>query len=168
MLRITQRTVVRAIVLCLGMSFWACSDKEKEPETPTEQSAETLPAEPPMDDLSSAENTSFSAETVYFAYDRSDLSSQTQSALNALAEHLKSNSSSLQIEGHCDSRGTTEYNLALGARRAESVKDFLVQLGIEGSRITTISFGEEKPKNEAETEEAYAQNRRAEFTVSGS
>ena len=69
------------------------------------------------------------------------------------------------IEGHCDDRGTNAYNLALGERRAESVKAFLADLGIESARMTTISYGEEKPLDLGQNEEAWAKNRRAEFVL---
>ncbi len=84
--------------------------------------------------------------------------------LRGNAEWLKSNSRvNLTIEGHCDSRGSNEYNLALGERRAAAVKNQLVSLGISANRLTTVSFGEEKPVSRGETEADWAQNRRANF-----
>jgi peptidoglycan-associated lipoprotein len=95
------------------------------------------------------------------------------SILPAEAEILKENSALLkkyptmkfQIEGHCDERGTGEYNLALGERRANSAKKYLISLGIEPSRITTISYGEERPFDQAHSEDAWAKNRRAHFVI---
>jgi peptidoglycan-associated lipoprotein len=72
----------------------------------------------------------------------------------------------VQVEGHCDERGSIEYNLALGERRAQSVKNYLTQLGIEASRLSTISYGEEKPAVDGHDEAAWEKNRRAEFTLS--
>ena len=72
----------------------------------------------------------------------------------------------LVIEGHCDERGTNEYNMALGDRRARSARDFLVNLGVDASRISTVSYGEEKPADPGKTEEAWAKNRRAQFVFS--
>lgn len=72
----------------------------------------------------------------------------------------------LVIEGHCDERGTNEYNMALGDRRARSARDFLVNLGVDASRISTVSYGEEKPASLGKTEEAWAKNRRAQFVFS--
>ena len=69
------------------------------------------------------------------------------------------------IEGHCDERGTNEYNLALGERRANSAKDYIVNLGVEPSRLKTVSYGEEKPFAEGHSEDAWAQNRRAHFVA---
>jgi peptidoglycan-associated lipoprotein len=85
-----------------------------------------------------------------------------------LAEGLKASKNAVvQIEGHCDERGTVEYNLALGERRAQSVKNFLSQLGVESSRLSTISYGEEKPVVQGHTEDAWLKNRRAEFVITG-
>jgi len=77
----------------------------------------------------------------------------------------KDSSAILSIEGHCDERGTNEYNLALGDRRAKAVKDYLVSLGVPSSRIETISYGEEKPLCSAQNEDCWAKNRRAHFVL---
>jgi peptidoglycan-associated lipoprotein len=83
-----------------------------------------------------------------------------------MAEGMKANKGAvIQIEGHCDERGTVEYNLALGERRAQSVKNFLTQLGVEAARLSTISYGEEKPVVQGHAEDAWVKNRRAEFVV---
>jgi len=103
---------------------------------------------------------------VYFALDMSDLSPETRSTLGSHAEMLKANPGvSLMIEGHCDERGTIEYNLALGERRATSVKNYLVNLGVPASRLYTISYGKERPANPGHSEAAWAENRRAEFRI---
>jgi peptidoglycan-associated lipoprotein len=108
------------------------------------------------------------ASAVYFDYDSDALSDQAQEKLRAKAEILRTNPSiSLRIEGNADQRGTEEYNLALGQRRAQSVKNFIVQYGVAPERLTIISYGEERPAVQGETEAAYAQNRRAEFVVTG-
>ncbi len=101
---------------------------------------------------------------IFFEFDSSTLSAEAESILRAKAEWMRRNPSlSIVIEGHCDNRGTTEYNLALGERRAESVKRFLIDLGIAETRIRTISFGEERPLVKGDNEEAWAKNRRAHF-----
>lgn len=103
-------------------------------------------------------------ETIYFDYDKSSLSSEAKRTLAANAEWMKSNpKTSLQIEGHCDERGSIEYNLSLGERRAQSVKSYLVSLGIPGRRLTVISYGKEKPLVQGDSEAAYSKNRRANF-----
>ncbi len=101
---------------------------------------------------------------IFFEFDSSTLSAEAESILRAKAEWMRRNPSlTIVIEGHCDNRGTTEYNLALGERRAESVKRFLIDLGIAETRIRTISFGEERPLVRGDNEEAWAKNRRAHF-----
>jgi peptidoglycan-associated lipoprotein len=108
----------------------------------------------------------FGSEDVHFEYDSAVLTSDSQELLQKKAEWLKKNPGARAvIEGHCDERGTNEYNLALGDRRAESAKTFLVTLGISPSRLTTISYGEEKPIDTGKTESAYAKNRRAHFVL---
>lgn len=105
-------------------------------------------------------------EDIYFAFDRSFLSPMAQANLKLKAQWLMANpAATVTIEGHCDERGTSEYNLALGERRAESAKSFLVDLGIAAKRLTTVSYGEENPVDPRSTEEAWAKNRRAHFVV---
>jgi peptidoglycan-associated lipoprotein len=105
-------------------------------------------------------------EDIYFDFDKATLSPASQDNLLRKAEWLRENSDvTVTIEGHCDARGTNEYNLALGDRRAESAKAFLVDLGIAASRITTISYGEERPVCTQQNEECWAKNRRDNFVV---
>lgn len=105
-------------------------------------------------------------EDIYFAYDRSFLSSMAQENLKRKAAWLMANPDvTVTIEGHCDERGTNEYNLALGDRRAESVKSFLIDLGVAAKRLATISYGEERPVDPRSLEEAWAKNRRAHFVL---
>ena len=101
-------------------------------------------------------------DRVFFAYDSYSLTSGAQETLSKQAKWLKANGSvTISIEGHADERGTREYNLALGDRRANAAKDFLMAQGISSSRITTISFGKERPVNAASNKTAWAQNRRS-------
>jgi peptidoglycan-associated lipoprotein len=102
----------------------------------------------------------------YFDFNKSDIRADAQQALNADAEFFKGHPSlTFTIEGHCDERGTEEYNLGLGDRRANSVKEFLVNLGVAASRITTISYGKDRPFCTEHTEECWQQNRRAHFVL---
>ena len=105
----------------------------------------------------------------FFGYDESTLSSDAQSALTASADWLRRNPQyNILIEGHCDERGTEQYNLALGDRRATIVRDYLVTLGVDAGRIRTVSYGEERPFEEGHHEGAWSQNRRAHLVVVGS
>ena len=101
-------------------------------------------------------------DRVFFATDRSSIAPDQRPVLQKQAAWLGSNAGvTVQLEGHADERGTREYNLALGARRANAVREFLVSHGVEGSRITTISYGKDRPAALGSTEDAWAQNRRA-------
>lgn len=103
---------------------------------------------------------------VFFEFDSADLTPDAEQQLRDNADWLKGNSmKSVMIEGHCDERGTSEYNLALGDRRAKSAKEYLTRLGIGFSRLETISYGEERPFALDHNEEAWAKNRRDHFVV---
>lgn len=99
----------------------------------------------------------------YFDYDRSTLTFETRQALDGHAAKLKASSRSIRLEGHGDDRGTREYNLALGERRAKSIGDYLVLQGVSRGQIETISYGEEKPVAFSQNEESYRLNRRVEL-----
>lgn len=105
-------------------------------------------------------------EAVYFAFDSSVVSGTAVDSLKRNADWLRDNpSASIQIEGHCDERGTVEYNLALGERRAAAARGYLVKLGVEKSRMSIISLGEERPTDSGHDESAWSRNRRAEFVA---
>ncbi len=105
---------------------------------------------------------------VNFDFDRYDLRPEVREILKGHAAWLKANPRvTVQVEGHCDERGTNEYNLALGAKRAETVKRYLMDLGVPPSRLSTISYGEELPLCKEQNEACWAKNRRAHFAVSG-
>ena len=105
-------------------------------------------------------------EDIFFEFDKSTLTPAAQDNLMRKAAWLRENPDvTVTIEGHCDERGTNEYNLALGDRRADSAKAFLVDLGIASSRMTTISYGEERPLCMQQTEECWAKNRRDHFVL---
>lgn len=99
----------------------------------------------------------------YFDYDRSTLTYETRQALDRHAENLRNSARVVRLEGHADDRGTREYNLALGERRAKSIADYLVLQGVSRSQIETISYGEEKPIAFTHDEESYRMNRRVEL-----
>jgi peptidoglycan-associated lipoprotein len=102
----------------------------------------------------------------YFDYDKADIRADARDALSQTAQFLKANPQmKVVVQGHCDERGSTEYNLALGDRRAAAAKQFLVSLGITADRLETVSYGKERPFCSAATEECYTQNRRAHFAM---
>lgn len=112
----------------------------------------------------SEERQAFENEDIYFQYDSAALTPEAQEILRQKAAWLQENPTArVTIEGHCDERGTNEYNLALGEARAQSTKNYLADLGVSASRIGTISYGEERPLDPRSTEEAWAKNRRAHF-----
>lgn len=105
-------------------------------------------------------------QTVFFGFDSSNLDSGTKETLKNNAEFLKTNANvDVQIEGHTDERGGRQYNLALGERRAKAVRDYLTALGVQAKRISTISYGSERPKSEGSDESSWSQNRRANFVI---
>jgi len=107
-------------------------------------------------------------DIVFFEFDSDDITGQAEEKLRAKAEILRANPGlRLRIEGHADQRGSTEYNLALGQRRAESVRAWLSAYGIDEGRLTTLSYGKERLLDEGNDEAAYARNRRAEFVITG-
>jgi len=143
------------------------------PPTPPEPVAEptVVPPEPVRDDaISSASlddlNQSSPLKPVYFELDSSDLSPVAQKALDENAALLKRYASwAVTVEGHCDERGTAEYNLALGERRAIAARAYLVSIGISADRLRTVSYGKEFPFDPGHDEGAFAKNRRAHFVI---
>jgi len=106
-------------------------------------------------------------QSIYFAFDSSALAGDSKAKLETAAKYLKQNPKvKVQVEGNCDERGTTEYNLALGERRALAARRYLMSLGIDSNRISTVSYGEERPVAMGHDEAAWRQNRRDDFKVS--
>ena len=134
------------------------------PTVETKPKVETIDLEPKEKSLPKAD---LSFRNVNFDYDKYDLTPEAREILANHARLLKENPQvKLKIEGHCDERGTIEYNLALGERRAYAVKNYLVNYGIDTYRLSTISYGKEQPLDARATPEAWAKNRRAAFIVS--
>ena len=103
---------------------------------------------------------------IYFNFDSAALSEKARATLRSNADWLKASAKArIQIEGHCDDRGTAEYNVALGAKRAQAAKDYLATLGVAANRMSTISYGEEIPVCKENNEDCWAKNRRARFVV---
>ena len=141
---------------------WGEKDTYKVSDLASEDKPKVLSPEEKL----KAEINEFESEPVYFEYDEWDLKPAARENLRKKAVWLDSNPEySIQISGHCDERGTNEYNLALGDRRAETAKTYLVNLGISEKRIETISYGEERPADLGHNEEAWVKNRRDEFRI---
>ncbi len=116
--------------------------------------------------LARQEMEDFESINIYFDFDKSELTDKAQAVLMKKAEYLKKNSKyDVRIEGNCDERGTNEYNLALGDRRAHAAYDFLATLGVSKDRMTTISYGEERPLDSGSGEAAWAKNRNDQFVL---
>jgi len=173
-------------VMILSVMFFtvSCAKKvvqnEPEPMTqsevskaPDKSAMEAEPAKQLQEDRLRAETAAreaaekaFVNEIIHFSFDSALLSAQAQQILNNKADYLRTNSGAMvTVEGHCDERGTDAYNIALGERRAESVKNFLVDLGISANRLNTVSYGEERPIAIGQDEASWAKNRRAQFVI---
>lgn len=147
-----------------------CSKKSAQPTTASAgdatSSQTTSNAPISMDESSSSSETlTNTSSTIYFDYDQATLNSEARSVLQKMAADIKNRTNKINIEGHCDERGSNEYNLALGESRARAVKDYLKKLGVSSDKINTTSFGEEKPADLGQGEGAWAKNRRAELVV---
>jgi peptidoglycan-associated lipoprotein len=137
----------------------ADEEARKKAEADALAASKEMPVAPAVEDKAPA-----GLSTVYFRFNESDLVEETRAILSKNADYLNANPAMrIQIEGHCDSRGSTEYNLALGERRAIAVRQYLAKLGVNPDRMDIISYGEERPVDSENTEEAYTKNRRAEF-----
>ena len=151
------------IMAMFGVMFAGCAKKQMvkpQPIVPVTPVASENKEEPSIryDDWTEATGVSI----VYFDYDSSNLSDSGRSVLKTNAEFLKSNAGMVAlVEGHCDERGTVEYNLALGQRRAAVVREYYITLGVPADSVGTISYGKEKPAVPGNSEEAWAKNRRA-------
>jgi len=170
-------------VLLVGMTtMWGCPKKAEvttspaaevekvtAPSTPALASAETKTSESKAE--APNERSAVSAEglrPVYFDFNRSLMRDDAKAVLKANGAWLKANPQArIRIEGHCDARGTVEYNQALGQRRAVSAKQYLTFMGISADRITLVSYGKEKPMCTESTEECWQKNRRDDFIVVG-
>jgi len=158
-----------ALVLTFALSLGACSKKkstEALPETGAAGADNSMSAEDR--EQMGQRDMGYAAESalqdVYFDFDKSDIRPDGRDILQSNSEWIKDNKDvKVQIEGHCDERGTEEYNLALGERRANAVKNYLISLGVDGDRLYTISYGEELPLDPGHDEAAWSKNRRAHF-----
>jgi len=141
--------------------------KQQAPQAEPAKQAEAAKEEAKQDGAAAKASEAVSLEAVYFDFDKSDLRQDARDTLSKNAEALlkKISDAKIKIEGHCDERGSDEYNMALGDRRAKSAAKYLTTLGVKADRISTISFGEEKPAVQGHDEAAWSKNRRAEFVI---
>ena len=184
---------ITVIILMSGMIAAGCSKKvvksevagESSEAAPKVEAAMPEPAKPETHEISPKKEESIKSEEIsraettkkaepvvgikgvediFFDYDRAYIRDDAKSVLEANASYLKANKNGrILIEGHCDERGTSEYNIALGERRAQAAQKYLVALGVDQSRISTISYGKEKPFCEEHNEQCWQENRRAHF-----
>ncbi len=161
-LKLLSKVVVLATVATL---FVSCSSKKKTGEgTEGEGAPEISSTNMNFDPTGSDSGAMDGLFTVNFPYDSVTLTEENREKLKKNAEWLKARGKmALQIEGHCDSRGSTEYNLALGERRAKAVRAYLVSLGLSADKLRVVSYGEEKLLDSTESEDAHSKNRRANF-----
>ncbi|HEX6790081.1 MAG TPA: peptidoglycan-associated lipoprotein Pal [Candidatus Krumholzibacteria bacterium] len=167
MKRMLWIAVIVAMTVIAGCGGKKAGDTAPPPVEPTPTPTETVQDIPATNDpVPSAQLDASMIGDVYFDYDSYNLTSEAKSTLEANARALKQvTAGALTIEGHCDERGTKAYNLALGEKRANAAKDFLVALGVDGSRLNTVSYGKERPFDDGHDESAWAKNRRAHFVI---
>jgi peptidoglycan-associated lipoprotein len=167
---------VTLVALILTFLFVGCAKEEPPPPTvepPPRPAAPpppppSPPPPPPGPSISQQAFQEFQNQDIYFDFDKYDLRTDARATLDRKASFLNQNSSvRVQIEGHCDERGTSEYNLALGERRANAAKQYLTTAGISAGRLSTISYGEERPLDPGHNEAAWARNRRDHFVITG-
>jgi peptidoglycan-associated lipoprotein len=148
---------------------------ESKPETKPQQKVEPMPETPtreaviqpePAKEVAPSAELQGELQKIYFNFDSADLSQESRDVLSKNAEAMSKNPSiKVRIEGNCDERGSDEYNLALGERRAKAARDYLVKLGVSSGRLSVISYGEEKPVDPGHDEAAWSKNRRDEFVI---
>ena len=181
MFRFSSKSHAKLFSLCAliaaGALFSGCPSSKKvaqtesvEPEPVIERSEPVAqPQRQPEPEVRREETRApepLSLGNIYFDYDKFDLTTSARDMLASHASALRNRAGvSIQIEGHCDERGTVEYNLALGDKRAKAVANYLASLGVERARLSTISYGKERPADSRQNESAWSKNRRAEFRV---
>jgi peptidoglycan-associated lipoprotein len=184
----THRTALRLFAFALAAALAGCGPKRtpeisrqprggptpgtqaEPPSTPVDAGPDVtaIPGEGADSELiGGAEGEQGPLADIYFALDQAALSEAARRTLESHAAWLQANRSlKVTIEGHCDERGTVDYNIALGERRAEAARDYLASLGVAAERVSTISFGKERPADPGHDEAAWARNRRCHFVVS--
>ena len=169
--RIRPYLVLVAVPLAL-VALAGCSRKPQvvtqapvapAPVEPVKPAPRPEPEQPKGPDYANLEPSQYGIEDVFFAYDQYGLDDAAMGVLNRDARILKEAQVPVLVAGHCDERGTIEYNLALGEKRARAARDYLVSLGVAGDKVKVTSYGESRPFNSGHAEADWAQNRRAHF-----
>ena len=171
-------SIVTLVALLLTALFAGCAKEEPPPPTPEPPRAAPQPPPPPPPPPPAVDTLrqqrfqqamqDFQNQDVYFDFDKYDLRPDARAILDKKVAFLNENSSMrVQIEGHCDERGTSEYNLVLGERRANASKQYVTTAGVNTARLSTISYGKERPLDPGHDEAAWARNRRAHFVITG-
>lgn len=159
------------MLIALTLNFVSCSSAKKKEMSDTQDTQTEAPEEVSSSNPFELNGDSDSGkagqlQSVYFAFNSATLSSETRKALDSNAEFLKSNISvQVQVEGHCDERGGVQYNLALGEKRAMATKNYLVTMGIASNRVSTVTYGKERPVAFGHDESSWSQNRRSNFVI---
>ena len=173
-----------ALTLALAVAMAACGKKTPPPAPPPPPVAPEMPppapppppdVTPPLDEVEALRQKSIDElekmgllADIHFDYDRADLRDSDRGVLSQNADTMKKfDFLRITVEGHCDERGSVEYNLALGERRARAAYDYLASLGVDASRMKTVSYGKEVPLCQESNEECWARNRRAHFAITG-
>lgn len=155
------------LIATLAIAMGACSSKKKAEDTSITGDGSGAPAidsQAMNFDASGSDSGNIAGlQSINFEYDRATLSASAKKIVQGNADWVKKNNASVQIEGHCDSRGSIEYNLSLGERRAQAVKSYMTTLGVPAAKLSIISYGKEKPLVSGDSESAYTANRRANF-----
>jgi peptidoglycan-associated lipoprotein len=163
---------IASILLAMSLAFVAGCASTPEPAPPMDEGVDSEfsdGADVVVPDTSTqatpVADRNFSIAPVYFAFDRSEITSQYAAGLEAAAQTIRESGATIVIEGHCDERGSEEYNVALGERRATAVRRYLYNLGVPMGQMSTVSYGEAQPAVSGSGETAWQLNRRAEFQV---
>ena len=153
-MNITQKSLLTTIVIVLASCSSVSTDRTNDSTAISASASEAY-----------SDSGITSNNVLYFSYDKSDVNSEGRMKIRTLAKLISDNNLNVRVEGHCDERGTREYNLALGEKRAIEVKNYLIIKGISSSKIKVISYGEEKPIDVESSESAWKKNRRVEISL---
>lgn len=167
------KSVLVLTILAATLTLTSCASNKKKTDGVDNTNVDTTTMDSNANGVGGLElngdsdsNRAGALKTVYFDYSSAAITGSTRDTLNGNAEYLKANASvKVQVEGHCDERGSVQFNLALGEKRAKSVRDYLVSQGVASNRIAVISLGKEKPVSFGHDEESWSKNRRGNFMV---